>query len=146
MPTSRVQRSRTGIWSLAALALIAGALGIAAVWTAVAVGFRTQAGWMALIAAIDAAVLLRIAGVPEGRGRAAAALLGTVVAIALANWFIAATGLGQAVGLRPLPSALRLGPEHAWILAKTANSFWDWLWAGLSLPLAWWASRGLRDL
>lgn len=141
MPSSRVQRSRTGIWSLAALALIAGALGIAAVWTTIAVGFGTQAGWMAPVAALDAVLLLRIAGVPAGQGRAAAALLGTLVAIALANWFIAATGLGQAVGLRPLPSALRLGPDHAWILAKTANSVWDWLWAGLSLPLAWWGAR-----
>ena len=51
---------------LAVLLLSVGSLGIAAVWILLAFARDQQYSWMAVVAAIDAAVLLRLARVPSG--------------------------------------------------------------------------------
>ncbi|MFN3843245.1 MAG: hypothetical protein ACK4RW_08255 [Rehaibacterium terrae] len=133
MPSPRL------IWPLATVATLAGILGIAAIWTGVAVVSGKPVGWMALVAAVDAVLLLRLAGTRPGWPRAGVAVAATAATVVLANWFIVATQLGLAMGLRPLPSALRLGPDLAWYLAVLANGGLDVaaILAALALA-AWW--------
>ena len=94
-----------------------------------------QCGWMAIVAGLDAALLLRLASMPRGPARVAVAMLGTTATILLANWGIAVTQLGRSVGVLPWASALKLGPEHAWTLLSLANTPADlgWMAAGVVL-------------
>lgn len=125
-----------------ALPLLAlGVAGFAAAWIALALLTGRQCSWMAPLAALDAALLLRLGGMAPGWRRAAWALLATAAMIALAQWGIIASQLGVMMGLDPLASALRLGPSLAWTLARLANHAGDLLWLGAGLVLAVLASR-----
>jgi len=140
------QRSRPALvtavdWLLPALAWVAGVLGMVALWTAVTLSLRSPSGWLALVAALDLALLLRLSAMPAGRWRAVAAVIGTALAIALGYWFHAAITMGLLLGLQPVDSALRLGPVLAWELIRDAASYWDLAWALLALPLAWKLAR-----
>ena len=132
-----VRRAR---WLAPAL-LILGSLGCAAAWILLALANDRQCSWMALLAALDAALLLRIGRIPSGSGRMLAALLGTAATIAMANWGIAAGQLGRALGLLPWESVLKLGPHHAWTLAGLANTPTDLAWLAAGLLLAAIAAR-----
>ena len=123
-----------------ALALaLAGSIGIAAAWILVAQASGRQSSWMAVVAALDALLLLRMGGYRPGAARAAWAVLATLLAIALANWGIAADQVGRMLGLAPWNSMIRLGPEHGWLLLRMANDAVDlaWLAAGLVVAAAW---------
>jgi hypothetical protein len=125
-----------------ALPLLAlGVAGFAAAWVALALLTGRQCSWMAPLAALDAALLLRLGGMAPGWRRAAWALLATALMIALAQWGIIAAQLGAMLGLDPLTSALRLGPSLAWTLAQLANQPGDLLWLGAGLALAVLAAR-----
>lgn len=126
---------------LPVLGWVAGVLGMVAIWTAVSLALRSPAGWLALVAAVDLALLMRLSGMPAGPRRAWAATAGTAVAIALGYWFQAAVGMGLLLGLQPMESAMRLGPVLAWDLVRLGSSGWDLLWALLALPLAWRLAR-----
>jgi len=126
---------------LALLLLGIGTAGISAAWAAIAMLGGTQAAWMAPLAALDAAWLLRLGGAPRGWTRAALTLLGTVLAIAMANWSIVAAHMGGVMGLPFLESAQRLGPGLAWTLLKLAHSPTDLLWLAAALVVAVLAGR-----
>lgn len=121
--------------------LLLGSGGFAAAWVLLSLMSDSQCSWMALLAALDAAVLLRLARVPAGSGRAIVAVLATACIIALANWGIAAAQLGKMLGLLPWDSALKLGPHHAWTLIQLANDGTDMAWMGAALVLAVITSR-----
>ncbi|WP_246064620.1 hypothetical protein [Pseudoluteimonas lycopersici] len=123
-----------------ALLLLASA-GIAAAWALVALVTGRQCSWMALVAALDAAIVLRITGARAGTSRACAAMAATAFAIALANWWIAAGQVGRSLGLMPWASSLRLGPDYAWTLASLANRPVDLAWIAAALLLAAIAGR-----
>ncbi|WP_374605302.1 hypothetical protein [Arenimonas sp.] len=128
-------------WLLPALAWVAGVLGMVALWSVVSLWLRSPSGWLALVAALDLALLLRLSAMPPGRARAWAAVAGTALAIALGYWFHAAISMGLMLGLQPVDSALRLGPVLAGELLRHATSAWDIAWALLALPLAWKLAR-----
>ena len=65
-----------------------------------------QCSWMAILAAIDAALLLRMARMPRGWLRVSLAVIATASTIVLANWGIAAA---QIV---PAPPACRTPPTR----------------------------------
>jgi hypothetical protein len=132
-----VRRSR---WFAPAL-LTVGSFGFAAAWVLVAFARDRQCSWMAILAALDAVLLLRMAKVPSGWPRAAMAVMATVLTIALANWGIAAAQIGRSMGLLPWESLTRLGPFYAWTLANLANPPLDLFWLAASLVLAAVASR-----
>lgn len=132
-----VRRAR---WLAPAL-LVLGSLGCAAAWILLALASDRQCNWMALLAALDAAFLLRLARMPAGRARMLLAILGTGATIAAANWGIAAGQMGWAMGLLPWESVLKLGPHHAWILASLANTPTDLAWLAAGLLLATIAAR-----
>ncbi|KFN42133.1 hypothetical protein N790_11885 [Arenimonas malthae CC-JY-1] len=128
-------------WLLPALAWAAGVLGMVAAWLAVSLALRSPSGWLALVAAADLALMLRLAAMPPGRTRALLATAGTAVAILASYWIYAASLMGMTLGLQPMASALRLGPVLAGELLRHATTGWDLAWALLALPLAWRLAR-----
>ena len=123
-----------------ALLLLASA-GIAAGWALLALVSGRQCSWMAVIAALDAVVVLRLMRVRPGLSRAAAALAASALAIALANWWIAAGQIGRNFGMMPWDSSLRLGPDYAWTLATLVNHPADLAWIAVALVFAALAGR-----
>jgi hypothetical protein len=137
MTDSAVRRTR---WLAPALLLLA-TLGCAAAWILLALGTGRQSSWMAVVAALDAAIVLRIARVPGGGRRLAAGVASTLAAIVLANWGIAAGEIGRSLGMLPWDSALRLGPDYAWMLALMANRAVDRIWLAAAVAVAAIGSR-----
>ena len=116
--------------------LVLGMLGVVSAWVLAALFLERQCAWLAPLAAVDMVLLLAISRWPAGAGRATWAFAATAVAIALANFGIAAGEVGQAFGLRPWESALMLGPDHAWTLLEMANSSLDLAFYALGLLVA----------
>jgi hypothetical protein len=108
-----------------------------AVWLALSMALRSPCGWLAPLAALDMALMLRLSAAPAGKLRAALAVLGTAAAIAASYWMIAATQMANLLGLSPLESAQRLGPVLAGELVRHMTSGWDIGFAALALLLAW---------
>jgi hypothetical protein len=113
-----------------------GVLGMTAAWVAVAVLSERPCSWLALVAAVDMALLLRLTNAPGGALRVVAAVIATALAVALSQWLIVATHLGFVLGLEPVASSLRLGPALAWQMTKLSMSAVDWVLLASSLPLA----------
>jgi len=134
------QDARSSTWLGACLAL-AGSTGVAAAWVAVSMLSASQCGWMALIAALDAAWLLRLGGAKPGVARMAFGVIATALAIALAQWGIVSAHLAGMMGLGFLDTALRLGPSLAWTMAELANGPVDMAFLAIGLVLAAIASR-----
>ena len=126
---------------LAPIILLLGAAFVTAIWVLLAIYQGKQVGWMAWLAALDAALLLRFAGMRRGAARAALAALTTVLVAVMANWLIIASQLGFFFGLLPWESALLLRPGHAWTLAQLANGPWDLVSLGLAPLLAAWLAK-----
>lgn len=138
VPSSRLtdRRFRFSHWALSRLLLVLGICGFAAIWVMLAVYTDSQKSWMAVVGALDVAVILRLGGWRAGVGRMLLAVLSTVAIVALANWGIIASHLGAMLGLLPWDSATRLGFHHAWTLAGLANGAADLAWLSLALLVA----------
>ncbi len=129
-------RNNAAPWLLPGIALLVGILGMSAVWVMAAIMFNRPCSWLALLAALDMAFLLRLTGAPTGPARVIAAAVATALAVSLSQWLIVSTQLGFALGLGPMDSALRLGPSLAWQLTRLSLDQVDWVWLMSSLPLA----------
>ena len=138
-PDRTPERSSFPVFAIVLVAL--GSAGVAAAWVAVAMLTGSQAGWMSVVAALDAAWLLRLAGAPRGNGRMFAGVLATLAAIALAHWGIVAAHLSGMMGLPFLDTATRLGPSLAWTLSTLANTPTDLALLALGVIVAAFASR-----
>jgi hypothetical protein len=123
-------------WLMPALALLVGIAGMTVAWVAVAVLSGQPCSWLALVAALDMALMLRLTRAPAGTTRMLVALLATALAVVATQWLIIATQLGAVMGLPPLASALRLGPALAWHLASLSLDRLDWILLVSALPLA----------
>jgi len=134
-PASRPRR-----W-LPPLILVLGSAAFLLLWVLLALYLSRQSGWMALLGAVDVALMLRLGGMRPGMARALSAAAATLLLVMLAYWFIAASQLGFMLGLSPWVSALKLGSHHAWTLTTLANSGVDWICALVALPLAAWLAR-----
>ena len=132
--------TRPAHW-LALVMLLLGGLCFTVVWIMLAVYTGKTCSWMAVLGALDAAVMLRLGGMPRGAGRALLAVLATVAILVLANWGVAATQIGFAMGLNPWDSALKLGMDYAWTLAGLANQTADRVWMAVALVVAAVAAR-----
>jgi len=136
MPSSRPV---SPVFAVALLALTC--LGIAAIWVLLAMRMDRQCSWMALVAAADAALVVRLLRMRPGGLRALWGVLATVVAILAANWAIVATWLGRHMGLLPWESMVKLGPELGSLLVRLFNSPVDLAWVAAALLAAAVASR-----
>lgn len=115
-----------------------------AVWTFVAVVTGKPHAWLALLAAVDIALMLRLARAPEHDGRVVLAVVATALAVSGGLWLIVATQLGLVMGLDPLVSSLRLGPVLFETLTRLSLRPFDYALIALSLPLAAWLARPQR--
>lgn len=143
-PASETSSSPSRHWLTPAfrlLMLLGACIGFVVVWVVLAWSKNSQCGWMALLAALDAAWILRLSGWPAGVQRALIGVVATAGIVLLANWFIIAVHLGEVMGLDPLGSAVRLGLQHAWTLAQLANGGFELAMIGMALLLAAIASR-----
>lgn len=136
-PTPPARRVSWFSWLL----LLLGACGFAAVWVLLSLYTGRQNGWMAVLGALDIALMLRLGGWRPGPKRMLAGVLATAAIVVAANWFITATQLGAMLGMPPWDSAMRLGVHHAWILVQLANGVADLVWIGVGLVVAGWFSR-----
>ena len=121
--------------------LLLGSVTLVVAWLLVALATGSQAGWMAVAAAAEAAWMLRLGSLPSSKARIALAMLATVLIALAANWGIAATHIGGSMGLAPWESALRMGPHLAWTLIGLANGTAEILWLLAGLAVAWWLAR-----
>ena len=126
---------------LAPLLLLLGSVFFTLIWILLALYLERPGTWMAVLGALDAAMILRFAGMPAGWARAAWAVLATALMIVLANWGIAAVQMGISMGLSPWDSAMKLGLGHAWTLAGLANHGIDLMWMAVALVVAALAAR-----
>jgi hypothetical protein len=131
---------RSARWLAPALVALA-SLGCAAAWILLALASGRQSSWMAVVAAFDAAILLRIARAPAGAARACTGVLATLATIVLANWGIAAGEMGRSFGMLPWDAAVRMGPHYAWQLGELANGGADRAWLAIALVVAAAGSR-----
>ena len=133
-------QERRARWLAPALLAI-GIAGCAAAWILVAIGSGDQGSWMAVVAGLDAGLLLRFSGMGRGTRRTILALGATALTIAVSNWGIAATQLGRSIGVLPWISATKLGPEHAWTVLALVNTPMDWTLLAIGLVAAVLAAR-----
>ncbi|MCL7715672.1 hypothetical protein [Stenotrophomonas mori] len=131
-------RSQHWLWPLL---LLLGSCTLVVAWLMAALYTGTQAGWMAIAAALEVVWMLRLGTLGRGRFRVLVALLATLAITAAANWGIAATYIGGPMGLSPWESALRLGPHLAWTLVGLANGAVELAWLLAALLLAWRMAR-----
>lgn len=132
--------SRPARWLAPAMLFFGGIL-LALLWMLLALYLGRPCGWMAVAGALASALMLRLGGMPRGWPRAALAISGTLLTIALVNWGIAAAQIGASLGLNPWDSALKMGSDYAWTLAGLANPTADRIWMGLALVVAAIAGR-----
>ncbi|MEK0266884.1 hypothetical protein QT383_12505 [Stenotrophomonas rhizophila] len=137
-PTSVPVRSRHWLWPPM---LLLGVVTATLAWLFIALLTGRQAGWMAVLVALEIAFMLRLGTLRAGTGRVVLTLLATVLVALAANWGIASAYLGGSMGLTPWESALRMGPYLAWTLSGLANGAVEWLWLGVGLVVGWWVAR-----
>lgn len=138
MPSRSDSAPRRPWWAL----LLASTCALAALlWMILALQTGRQCSWMAVVVALDAAVVLRLCARPRGSRRALTAALATGAAILFANWGIVALHLGAAFGLNPWSAASKLGLHHAHTLASLANGPADHAWLAVALVVAVAAGR-----
>ncbi|KAF1708960.1 hypothetical protein CSC70_11825 [Pseudoxanthomonas kalamensis DSM 18571] len=123
--------------------LLPGMALLALLWTMLALQLQRQCGWMAVVGAVDAVLLLRLSGMAPGMARTLLAVLATAATIALTNWGIAAMQIGAPMGLGPLDALLKMGPALAWQLAQLANGVPERLWSLAALAVAALLGAGL---
>jgi hypothetical protein len=138
-PTSPVA-PRTRVFA-PALLLLLGIFGMSAIWTLLALIVDRQCAWVAVIAAADLALLLRLSHAAPGMPRAFAALGATFATVAISNWTIAATQMGGPMGLPLVDSVQRLGSDHAQTLMLLANQPAEWAWYAVAAIVALWLGR-----
>lgn len=139
-PTPRPRPAATPTplaWAL----LLLGTLGFAAAWASLSLATGRTHAWLALLAALDVAVLLRLGRWQPGASRAIGGTLAWMAIVVLATWSVIAGHLGKVFGLTPWTSALRLGADHAWTLAGLAFTPADLAWLAAGLVAALFASR-----
>jgi len=123
------------------LLLLLGCLTALIAWLLVALSTGAQAGWMALLVAVESAFMLRLGTFRPGRARALLATVATGLVIVASQWAIASAQIGMVMGLDVLASALRMGPRLAWQLLSLANTGFDLACMVAGLVVAWFAAR-----
>ena len=121
--------------------LLLGSITLTIAWLLVALSTGTQAGWMAIFAALEAAWMLRLGTFRPGLARITLTILTTLLITLVANWGIAAAYVGGPMGLTPWESALRMGPHFAWTLLSLANGLGELIWLGIALLVGWRSAR-----
>ncbi|KLD70449.1 hypothetical protein [Xanthomonas pisi] len=137
-PTSASARTAHWLWPPL---LLLGSVTALIAWLLIALALGNQAGWMAVLVALEVAWMLRLGTLRAGRLRIGVTVATTALIIVGANWGIASAQLGGSLGLDPWTSAQKMGPRLAWTLLQLANNAFDLLCYVAAVVLAWWAAR-----
>ena len=124
------------LW-LAIAACAVAIVGVAAVWTGVSLMVNRPCGWIAVLAALDAVLLLRLANWPPGRSRVAVALGVVVLTVACAGYFIATAQIGRAMGLRPYEALPMMSIELACLYVRANVGWVEAGWLTLAGVVGW---------
>ena len=126
---------------LALLACAVAVFGVAAVWAGASVLLRGSAAWFAIVAGLDAVLLLCLANWPRGAARVATAVGVTVLTIAVAQYFVATARIGVVMGLRPFESLPLMSGQLAWLYAQQNTGAFEWACYAIAVAVAWIFSR-----
>lgn len=137
-PTTASARTVHWLWPPL---LLLGCLTAIIAWLLMALAMGNQAGWMAVVAALEIVWMLRLGTLHAGRFRIGVAVVTTALIIIGTNWGIASAQLGGPLGLDPWTSAQKMGANLAWTLLKLANNGFDRLCYITALLVAWSAAR-----
>ncbi|WP_311240280.1 MULTISPECIES: hypothetical protein [unclassified Xanthomonas] len=137
-PTPASARSAHWLWPPL---LLLGSVTALIAWLLIALALGNQAGWMAVLVALEVVWMLRLGTLRAGRLRIGVAVATTALIIVGANWGIASAQLGGSLGLDPWTSAQKMGPRLAWTLLQLANNAFDLLCYFAAVLVAWWAAR-----
>jgi hypothetical protein len=141
------QRSRqlrqpsTMVRVIAVLSGLAAVAGVAAIWSGLTVMLGGPCGWMAVVAALDAALLLRLASFPAGRERAAFALVITAATVAAGAFLFATAHVGLMLGMRPSESVWKMSLGLASLYVQANTGWVELAWVGAALMIAWLSNR-----
>ena len=138
--SSNATRARTVTW-LWPFMLLLGLLVAPMAWVLLALMTGRQAGWMAVVTALELVFMLRLGTLGPGRMRIALVVLGTLLVSAVAYWSIASAWMGGSIGLNPMDAALRMGPHLAWTLITLANGAMEWIWLAVGVVVGAWLAR-----
>lgn len=127
--------------ALALTACAVAVIGVAAVWGGLSLLLPGPCAWMAVIAALDAALLLRLAVWPPGPVRGALALAVTAATVAVAGHFVATAQIGRALGLRPFEALPRMSTDLALLYVQSNSGWVELVWVAVALVLAWRCAR-----
>jgi hypothetical protein len=138
-PGHRVTRTPPGLATVvvASIAGVVAIVGIAAAWAGIAAITFSQCAWMAVVAALDAALLLRLANWPPGRARAMLAVAITAFTIVVGNALVATALIGRALGMRPYEALPGMSLELAALHARSNTGWIEGTWYVAALALAW---------
>ena len=139
-PNHRPQPPRSASW-LWPFMLALGSLTLVVAWTSLALATGRQHGWIALLAALEAAWMLRLGGMAPGWPRRLLALTATLAMIVAVQWLVAAGHIGAQMGLAPWQAAPKMGAFYVWTLSQLANTAFDLACLALAPLLALWAAR-----
>lgn len=126
---------------LACLVGVFAVAGLAGLWAAASMFLRGPCAFMAVVAAVDVALLLRLSAFPKGKPRAVAGLAIVAVAIPVGLYVAAITSIGRVMGMLPHKAFALTSPEFAALWLRLNLGWMDALWVLAGLALAWRASR-----
>ena len=126
---------------LALAACAVAVLGVAAVWAGASVLLKGPGAWFAIVAALDATLLLSLANWPRGPRRAAVAIAVTLLTIVVAQYFVATANIGVVMGLRPYESLPLMSLDLAWLYAVNNTGPFEWACYAIAVGLAWAMAR-----
>jgi hypothetical protein len=135
-PDDSVAAPRIGVgtWLLVLVSSAVAVLGLAAVWAGVSLHFRSPSTWMLVVVSLDAALLLRLAGMPPGRLRLTLVLLVSVLTLAASALLVSASQIGMGMGMPAQYALPALSPGLVALYLQTQLGWSDALWL---LPATW---------
>lgn len=122
---------------IATVSGIAAVAGVAAIWSGVTVMLQSPCAWIAVIAALDAALLLRLASFPPGRERAWFGLVITAATVLAGGFLYATANVGLMLGMRPSESVWKMSIGLAQLFVNANTGWVDYAWVAAALVLAW---------
>ena len=122
---------------LALAACAVAVIGVAAVWAGLSLITNGPCGWMAVLAALDAILLLRLANWPPGRSRVAVALGVIGLTVICAGYFIATAQIGRMMGMRPYEALPRMSVDLASLYLRANVGWAEALWLMLAGVVGW---------
>ena len=125
--------------------LIAVLAAMSALWSALSIYNGQVNGWMALITALDAVLLIRLTGARRGWGVMLMVFTTTLLTAACSLWVASATRIGRAMGMSPMDSLQRMDPQLSWEITRQSASPWDWLALAIALLVAFWLLRPIAQ-